>query len=69
MPDAGEETAGINNASTGINNAQSKCSAEVNPRVPTSDLISAQQDSHTGYEMSLKFLLEKSLVIKELLIS
>lgn len=69
MPDAGEETAGINNGPAGINNAQSKYSAEVNPRVPTSDLISAEQDLHVGYEMSLRFLLEKNLIIKELLIS
>lgn len=37
MPDAGEETAGINNAP-----------AEVNPRAPTSHFISAEQDSHAG---------------------
>lgn len=62
VPDTEEETAGINNA-------QSKYSAEVNPRVPMSDLISAEQDFHAGYEMSLRFLLEKNLIIKELLTS
>lgn len=52
VPDAEEETAGINNAPAGINNAQNKYSAEINPRVPMSDLISAEQDFHAGYEMS-----------------
>lgn len=39
-------------------------SAEVNPRAPTSDFISAEPDLHTGYEMGLRFLLEKNPVNK-----